>query len=69
MRFAHTPSPMTARELLVSTAGDEHADHTVVRKETGHGLLRFCCSCGDDIFVEDIELHRLALRNVADVAS
>jgi hypothetical protein len=60
---------MTARELLVTVAGEDHATHTVVRTEKGLGMLRLCCSCGDDAFVLDIEVHRMALRNVAAVAS
>lgn len=69
MKIASERSPMIARELLVSVAGERHAEHTVVRKDKCVGLLRFVCSCGDDFSVLDIELHRLALRNVADVAS
>lgn len=69
MKPGHTSSPMTARELLEAVAGEQHAEHTVVRKEKRGGFLRFWCSCGPRYEVPDIDVHRLALRNVADVAS
>lgn len=65
----HVPSPMTARELLVSVAGDDHAEHTVMRKEPRVGFLAFWCSCGSECLALNSEANRLALRNVAEVAS
>lgn len=71
-RSGHTPSPMTARELLASVAGDEHALHSVVAvmpNMSATGSLAFRCSCGAICFVLDVEANRLALQNVVREAA
>jgi hypothetical protein len=68
-RTDHVPSPITARELLVSVAGEEHAEHTVMRKEKRIGVLAMWCSCGAYCTMLNTEANRLALRNVAEVES
>jgi hypothetical protein len=68
-KVEHERAPMTARELLVSVAGMEHADHTVMRKEKRIGVLAMWCSCGAYCTTLNTEANRLALRNVAEVES
>lgn len=41
----HLYPRMTARELLVSVAGDTHVDHTVVRWASTKGKIMLTCSC------------------------
>ena len=38
---------VTARELLVDVAGDDHALHTVMERTLAvRGAIKFICSCG-----------------------
>lgn len=60
---------MTARELLVDTAGDAHALHTVLSKTKMHkGAITFRCSCSMICEVSATLGNITALRNVPEIA-
>ena len=61
---------MTARELLVATAGDEHMLHTVTYKGKIHrGAITFVCSCGHTFEAKASSQNTQALRNVVETSA
>lgn len=63
---AYEPGRMTARELLVYVAGEDHALHSVATREPlERGQVGFTCSCGASFRVSALKKYLDALRNVA----
>lgn len=61
------PLRATARDLLVYVAGEEHQDHSVVRKTAvAVGLIKFMCSCGEVYRVSATKETVDSLRNVPE---
>lgn len=65
-KLNHTPSRITARELLVEIAGKDHVLHTVVGvlPDSPTGRIAFRCSCGTLCFASASPENVLALQNM-----
>lgn len=72
-RLPHTPSRMTAREVLIEAflePRDEHATHSVLAwGEMDGGGLQIWCTCGGLATMPITAENKLALQNVPQLSA
>ena len=62
------PQGATSRDLLEFIGGEEHALHTVVKKDIIVKKITFWCACGSKFTLENTKEYKQALRNVPEAA-